>query len=70
MVDAKGKKPTQGSELLEREKPTRNMLRLCIRCKAEMTSGDWDALLLDMPGEVKRWFAFIGPGEGATHYDH
>ncbi len=34
-----------------------------------MTEEGWDALLLDIPEEVKKWFALIGHGEGANHHD-
>ncbi len=34
-----------------------------------MTSEDWDALLFDMPEEVKKWFTFPDVGEGASHHD-
>ncbi len=70
MVDAKGKMPIQEPKLPEKETSARNMLRLSIRCKIKMTSEDWDALLLDMPEEVKRWFAFLDRGEGADQHDH
>ncbi len=46
------------------------MFRLYIRCKAETTKKDWDALLIDVPEEVKKWFTFIGPGQGADHHNH
>ncbi len=35
-----------------------------------MTEEDWDALLINVPEEVKKWFAFIGHGEGADHHNH
>ncbi len=54
MVDAKGKKLVQGPELPKEEAPIGKMLRLCIRCKDEMTNEDWGALFLNMPEEAKK----------------
>ncbi len=33
-----------------------------------MTEEDWDALIIDVPEEAKRWFTFIS--EGTHHHDH
>ncbi len=35
-----------------------------------MTMGDWDALFIDMPEKVKKWFASIGLGTGTDHHNH
>ncbi len=34
-----------------------------------MTQEDWDALFLDIPKEVKKWFAFPDLGKGEVRRD-
>ncbi len=70
MVDVKGKKPVSGSKSLRKETPASNIPWLYVQCKAEMTSKDWDALFLDMPEEVRKWFAFWDLGKGVARHDH
>ncbi len=69
MISPKGKEPIHGPESPTEEKTTRGMLRLCTCYKAEMTGENWDALLIHIPEEVEKWFAFIYGSEGIDHRD-
>ncbi len=66
MVDPKRKKPMRRPEPPAKNQSARNMFQLYIRYKAEMNRENWDALLLDVPKEVMKWFAFADANQHDT----
>ncbi len=69
-IGPKGKGLVQGPKSpVERESP-RDRYWLYIRCRAEMTGKDWNALLAEIPKEAKKRFTFIDLGAGTDHMAH
>ncbi len=66
----KGKNSIHGRKSPAERLSPQNTFRLCVRCKAGMTKGDWDALLIGMPKEAKKRIAFIDLSAGSDHRAH